>query len=102
MSEPHLADEPTIVAISSTPSNLEDDKKTAMVGTIEATETEKSKAEWAITQSPETDSRSKTSELWRVLWKLARFMGPGAVVSVAYIDPDNYQTALQVYYSKSY
>lgn len=29
-----------------------------------------------------------------VMWKLAKFYGPGAIVSVAYIDPDNYQTAI--------
>ena len=29
-----------------------------------------------------------------VLWKLAKFYGPGAMISVAYIDPDNYQTAI--------
>jgi len=29
-----------------------------------------------------------------VMWKLAKFYGPGAIISVAYIDPDNYQTAI--------
>jgi hypothetical protein len=29
-----------------------------------------------------------------VLWKLAKFYGPGAIISVAYIDPDNYQTSI--------
>jgi hypothetical protein len=29
-----------------------------------------------------------------VAWKLAKFYGPGAIISVAYIDPDNYQTAI--------
>jgi metal iron transporter len=27
-----------------------------------------------------------------VLWKFARFAGPGAVISVAYVDPDNLQS----------
>lgn len=27
----------------------------------------------------------------KVLWNFAKFMGPGAVIAVAYIDPDNYQ-----------
>jgi len=27
-----------------------------------------------------------------VMWNLAKFYGPGAILSVAYIDPDNYQT----------
>lgn len=29
-----------------------------------------------------------------VMWKLAKFYGPGAIISVAYIDPDNYQTSI--------
>jgi hypothetical protein len=29
-----------------------------------------------------------------VLWKFGKFTGPGAIISVAYIDPDNYQTAV--------
>jgi hypothetical protein len=31
-----------------------------------------------------------------VVWKLAKFYGPGAIVSVAYVDPDNYQTDIAV------
>ena len=37
------------------------------------------------------------TKLWQtgtVLAKFWRFMGPGAIISVAYIDPDNYQTAI--------
>jgi metal iron transporter len=29
-----------------------------------------------------------------VLWKVGKFTGPGAIISVAYIDPDNYQTSV--------
>jgi hypothetical protein len=29
-----------------------------------------------------------------VLWKFGKFTGPGAIISVAYIDPDNYQTSV--------
>ena len=29
-----------------------------------------------------------------VVWKFGKFIGPGALISVAYIDPDNYQTAI--------
>lgn len=28
------------------------------------------------------------------LWKFFKFLGPGAIVSVAYVDPDNYQSAI--------
>jgi hypothetical protein len=31
-----------------------------------------------------------------IIWKLAKFYGPGAIVSVAYVDPDNYQTDIAV------
>ena len=27
-----------------------------------------------------------------VVWKFGKFVGPGALITVAYIDPDNYQT----------
>jgi hypothetical protein len=37
------------------------------------------------------ESALKTAD---VLWKFGRFTGPGALISVAYIDPDNYQTAV--------
>jgi metal iron transporter len=33
-------------------------------------------------------------ETGAVLWKFARFMGPGAVITVAYVDPDNLQSNL--------
>jgi len=29
-----------------------------------------------------------------VLWKFGKFTGPGPIISVAYIDPDNYQTSV--------
>jgi metal iron transporter len=33
-------------------------------------------------------------ETGELVWKFSKFTGPGAIISVAYIDPDNYQTAL--------
>jgi metal iron transporter len=30
----------------------------------------------------------------QLIWKFGKFTGPGAIISVAYIDPDNYQTAV--------
>jgi metal iron transporter len=34
-------------------------------------------------------------QIWgAVLLKFARFTGPGTLISVAYVDPDNFQTAL--------
>ena len=29
-----------------------------------------------------------------MLWKFAKFKGPGTIISVAYVDPDNFQAAL--------
>jgi len=38
---------------------------------------------------------SKTALQWgAVLVKFGKFIGPGTIISVAYIDPDNYQTAV--------
>ena len=38
--------------------------------------------------------RKKLGALPRMARKLLSFIGPGAVISVAYVDPDNYQTAI--------
>ncbi len=38
------------------------------------------------------EAKSPTS--WGTILKVFRFFGPGAVISAAYIDPDNYQTAI--------
>lgn len=32
--------------------------------------------------------------VWSWLSRLMGFLGPGAIISVAYVDPDNYQTAI--------
>lgn len=34
------------------------------------------------------------ANVWAVLRKFGKFMGPGAIISVAYIDPDNFQTSV--------
>ncbi len=38
--------------------------------------------------------KAQPQTLWGVIKKFFRFFGPGAIISVAYIDPDNYQTAI--------
>ena len=38
--------------------------------------------------------RSSLMKGGAVLFKFGKFIGPGALISVAYIDPDNYQTAI--------
>jgi len=39
-------------------------------------------------------SKWKILELGASMVKLGKFIGPSAMISVAYIDPDNYQTAI--------
>src|ERR1700761_3700318 len=39
-------------------------------------------------------SESTFQRAKHVLFKFGTFAGPGAIISVAYIDPDNYQTAI--------
>jgi metal iron transporter len=39
-------------------------------------------------------TKSTLTSTTAILWKLARFSGPGAIISVAYVDPDNLQTNL--------
>lgn len=37
---------------------------------------------------------SEPTSIGSKIWKFFKFLGPGAVISVAYVDPDNYQTAI--------
>jgi metal iron transporter len=39
-------------------------------------------------------SKQRFRQYAAVMVKFGKFMGPGAIVSVAYIDPDNYQTSV--------
>ncbi|TVY73609.1 Manganese transporter SMF1 [Lachnellula suecica] len=39
-------------------------------------------------------TKRRISRLLAAVIKFGKFMGPGAIISVAYIDPDNYQTAI--------
>jgi len=51
-------------------------------------------ASTATPRPPAGRLRAKLGKLPRVARKLFSFLGPGAVISVAYVDPDNYQTAI--------
>jgi hypothetical protein len=48
-----------------------------------------------LTPLPDEAKKQGLARAWQVLWKFLTFMGPGALISVAYIDPDNYQTQIQ-------
>jgi hypothetical protein len=48
-----------------------------------------------MTPLPEEEKKHGAARAWQVTLKFLRFMGPGALISVAYIDPDNYQTNIQ-------
>jgi metal iron transporter len=37
-------------------------------------------------------TKKSLSDSRTLLWNFARFTGPGAIISVAYVDPDNLQT----------
>lgn len=71
-----------------------DEKKTS---NVEVLETSDSPAE-SITHPPQRTAQQVVNTRFRkwgaVLLKFARFTGPGALISVAYVDPDNFQTAL--------
>ncbi|KAK1774061.1 natural resistance-associated macrophage protein-domain-containing protein [Copromyces sp. CBS 386.78] len=43
---------------------------------------------------PPPSSSSEPASIGSNIWKFFKFLGPGAVISVAYVDPDNYQTAI--------
>jgi metal iron transporter len=71
-----------------------DEKKTS---NIEVLETSDSPAESIISTPQRTAQQIVNTRLQKwgaVLLKFARFTGPGALISVAYVDPDNFQTAL--------
>ena len=42
----------------------------------------------------EASPYSEPRGAWGKIWKFFKFLGPGAIVSVAYVDPDNYQSAI--------
>lgn len=46
-----------------------------------------------VISTPEAASTDGLSS-WTVFRRFIAFLGPGAVISVAYVDPDNYQTAV--------
>jgi len=43
---------------------------------------------------PRAPLPAESASVWSKIWTFFRFLGPGAVISVAYVDPDNYQTAI--------
>lgn len=43
---------------------------------------------------PRAPPSDEPSSIGSKIWKFLKFLGPGAVISVAYVDPDNYQTAI--------
>ncbi len=47
-----------------------------------------------IHSAKEAFTREKIRHYGTVMFRFGKFMGPGTIISVAYIDPDNYQTAV--------
>jgi hypothetical protein len=99
-------DDITTVEVTETPSNHESAEKPARF----ATGTEKiqkskektnqffeafgSRTRQLASRLDFTPSNPHARKAKDAVFKLATFIGPGAIISVAYIDPDNYQTAI--------
>lgn len=47
-----------------------------------------------IRSIPDAFNKQSFVSFGAVIWKFGRFMGPGTIISVAYIDPDNFQTSV--------
>lgn len=76
------------------PDVLCDEKKGS---NVEVLETSASVAESVISNNHRSAQQVVGARLHKwgaVVVKFARFTGPGALISVAYVDPDNFQTAL--------
>ncbi|KAK3054104.1 NRAMP-like transporter smf-3 [Extremus antarcticus] len=99
LSDPETSSDPAVIPQS--PSNQPDNLSVAdRAGVIAPQEQEKGGSKVAVSGQPERPSRRRPSSWWKgagtrtiaVLRKYVRFMGPGFMISVAYIDPGNYAT----------
>ncbi|EAQ83882.1 hypothetical protein CHGG_10286 [Chaetomium globosum CBS 148.51] len=85
----------TIHAVDSLTSHSEPPRKTwlaslkswAFLGT-------QSNARSPVYQRRAPPPTAESDSLWSKLRTFFKFLGPGAIISVAYVDPDNYQTAI--------
>ena len=71
-----------------------DEKKTPDVEVIETAISPSDSIISANQRSPQQIVGARLQKVGAVLLKFARFTGPGTLISVAYVDPDNFQTAL--------
>jgi hypothetical protein len=76
----------TIEADIKGPQSVHDEKKCTTPNVVELPRHE--------TSSPITSSAWTFRNSRDVIFKFAKFMGPGAIITIAYIDPDNFQTAI--------
>ena len=75
--------------------DFDEKKADATVEVLERSETQPTPRMQGYVQSVHGLFTKKTALRWgAVLWKFAKFTGPGTIISVAYVDPDNYQTAV--------
>ena len=63
-----------------------------VVNSQEAMASQKSKRERVVLFSKSVFTKETLNSISGVVWKFARFAGPGAIISVAYVDPDNLQS----------
>jgi hypothetical protein len=94
----HAAVQPVAVEKSVSPSVQQDvSSNEKKVYNVEVLERSDSPAESIISTDQQHSRQIVGTRLQRcgaVLLKFARFTGPGTLISVAYVDPDNFQTAL--------
>ncbi|KAH6622923.1 natural resistance-associated macrophage protein-domain-containing protein [Chaetomium tenue] len=85
----------TVHAVDSLPPHSEPPRKTwlaslkswAVLGT-------QSNVRSPVYQRRAPPPTTESDSLWSKLRTFFKFLGPGAIISVAYVDPDNYQTAI--------
>lgn len=89
-------DQPNIHISSSEPTNFNLNSKHSIeknTSIVIVAENELQDSSSSSNVSPASPLRH-AQRVAKVLWKFAKFTGPGAIISVAYIDPDNYQSDL--------
>ncbi|KAK0705173.1 hypothetical protein B0H67DRAFT_637525 [Lasiosphaeris hirsuta] len=69
-----------------------DEKNTAAVDIPSFVHTQQAPRGWLV--GPVEHRPSESNSIKARVWKFFKFLGPGAIITVAYTDPDNYQTAI--------
>lgn len=73
--------------------NIKCDEKTEVVLELQNSEQQHHTGSWTHSLQ-ETFTKQRLSKYAAVLVKFGKFVGPAGIISVAYIDPDNFQTSI--------